>query len=207
MKKIPSITLAVALAIPSALSQSPPPPAAIGFVNAVGATTRTDFQIDGKSLKRAGFVEGGYTSSFMVSEGTHQLTFTNGESEKATQAVQAQAGTIPLYILYKVAVPRPNAVAKNFLKLTSVPAQGPARAPRFFVLSTLEGRAAVIRLNGSDVRVDPLRLGTLQGNALTVETPGAKPIHYDPKEPGNYVLVLFEGSNLPLRAVLVPMSN
>jgi hypothetical protein len=149
MRKICSTVVLLGVAFGSLLAQKPSVPTAIGFVNAVGTDSKTDVQIDGKSLKPAGFVEGGYAGSFAVSEGTHQLVFTNPSCAKATLAIAAQEGSSPLYVLYKVTTRHPTGASTNVLKLTIIPDQPAPRAPRFFVFSTLENRVTPIRVNGA----------------------------------------------------------
>lgn len=207
MKKIFNFGIIMALAAGTSLGQKPPAPTAVGFVNAVGVASKTDFQIDGKNVKPAGFLEGAYSSSVGLTEGTHQLTFVNSSCEKTTQNVVAKEGLSPLYVLYKVAIPQPNGATKNVLKLTTIPGQPQARGIRFFAFSTLENRPAVLRANGSELRIEPLKLTVLEGSKLRVEDEGVKSKSYEPSESGTYILVLFDGSNSRMRSVLVEMAK
>src|SRR5437016_3049885 len=95
----------------------------IGFVNAVGLLGKADFQIDGRSLKPAGFVAGGYASSFGVPPGNHQFSFANGDTDKIAQTVEIKERFSSLFVLYKVAIPQPNRTVKNVLKLAEIPPQ------------------------------------------------------------------------------------
>jgi hypothetical protein len=188
-------------------AQDSGPVVPIGFVNAVGLLGKTDFQIDGRSLKPAGFSAGGYASGFGVSPGNHQFSFANGDTDKIAQTVEIKDRFSPLFVLYKVAIPQPNRTAKNVLKLTEIPPQPPPKGARFYVFSTLEGRRATLRANGSNISIEPLKLTPLVDGSLTLEGEGLKRLHTKPNESGNYVLVLFDGADSKMKWALVEMTR
>jgi hypothetical protein len=187
-------------------AQDSGPVVPIGFINAVGLPTRTDFQIDGRSLKPAGFSAGGYASSFGVAPGVRQFSFAN-DIEKLAQTVQIKEGVSSLFVLYKVAIPQPNRTVKNVLKLIEIPPQPQPKSARFYAFSTLEGRRATLPANGSNIAVDPLKLTPLSDGSLTVEGDGIKRLHTKPNESGNYVLVLFDGADGKMKWALVEMTR
>jgi hypothetical protein len=205
MKETFRIIFVVVAASTVIFAQNVPPPASIGFVNAVGLKTRTDFQLDGKSVKRTGFAEGGYAISFQISEGNHQATFANADCDRAVQSISAGGGASALYVLYKVALRQPDGRAKNLLKVVAIPPQSAVREPRLLAFSTLEGRAISLRVNGSDVRVEPFKLLPLPSPTLSLDGAGIRPARYEPDEPGNYILVLFDGSSSTVHSTLVPL--
>jgi hypothetical protein len=178
----------------------------IGFVNAVGLTSKTDLKIDSQSLKPAGFSEGAYASSFGLPIGNHPVSFANNGCDKLSANFEAKVGYSPLYVLYNVTVPQRNGMIKNFLKLAAIPQQ-PQQGRRFFCYSTLESRPITVRLNGTVATIPPLRLTPILGESLTVDGDGIKPLHVAPREAGNYVLVLFVGSDSQLRWAFVEMTR
>jgi hypothetical protein len=188
-------------------AQDSGPVVPIGFVNAVGLAGKTDFQIDGRSLKPAGFSAGGYASSFGVSPGVRQFSFTTGETDKLAHTVEIKERVSSLFVLYKVAVPQPNRTVKNVLKLTEIPPQPPPKGPRFYAFSTLEGRRATLNANGTPVLIDPLKLTPLSEGFLTLEGEGLKRLHTKPNESANYVLVLFDGVDSKMKWAMVEMTR
>jgi hypothetical protein len=187
------------------LAQEPGVLFPVGFINAVGLASRTDLQIDGQSLKPKGFAEGGYASSFGLAGGNHQFACTNAGCEKVTQAITVKEGSSPLYVLYKISVPQPDRTIKNVLKLTEIPTQTAARGPQFLIFSTLERRTATLQVNGTPLSFEPFKLVRIEGSSLTVASEGVKPTRFNPDESGNYVLVIFDGSNSRLRWSFVQM--
>jgi hypothetical protein len=177
-----------------------------GFVNAVGLTTKTDFKIDGQSLKPAGFSEGAYASSFGLTAGNHQFLFSNDGCNTVSASFQAASGYSPLYVLYNAPVRQRNGMVQNFLKLATIPPQ-PAQGRHFFAYSTLESSLVTVHLNGAPMSLPPLRLAPIQGESLTVDGTGIKPLHVAPREAGNYVLVIFAGSDSQLRWAFVEMTR
>lgn len=205
MKDLSRAVLILIAASTGVFAQNPAPPQPIGFVNAVGLTTRTDFRLDGKSVKRTGFAEGGYASSFQISEGNHQATFTNTNCESAAQSITAGGEASALYVLYKLTGRRPDGTATNVLKVIAIPRQPAPREPRLVAFSTLENRPVSLRVNGSELRVEPFKLLPLTGSAVSIDGAGIRPSRYEPDEPGNYILVLFDGSTSAVHSTLVPM--
>jgi hypothetical protein len=207
MKKISSLLIGSFFCVLTTLAQAPGILIPVGFINAVGLVSRTDLKIDGQSLKPKGFAEGGYVSSVGLVGGNHQFSFTNGDCEPLIQAITVREGSSPLYIVYKVSVPQPNRTIKNVLKLAEVPTQAPARGPRFFIFSTFERRSASLQINGAPLSFEPFKLVSVEGSSLTVASEGVKPVRFNPDESGNYVLVIFDGSNSRLRSSFVPMAK
>jgi hypothetical protein len=179
----------------------------VGFINAVGLTAKTDFKIDGRPLKPAGFATGAYASGFAVSSGTHQFTFSNAGADTVARNVSVTPGASPLYVLYKGIVKQGNGAPKNVLKVAEIPPQAVTTGPQFFAFSTLEGRLATFQANGVPLSLEPLKVIPIPGAALTVESAGAKPLHATPREKGNYVLVLFDGVDSRLHWSLVEMTR
>src|SRR5438046_848044 len=107
MRKIINLIVAIfvmALFADIAKAQTSDSLVPIGFVNAVGVPTKTNFTIDNQSVKPVGFTEGGYASSFGIQAGGHQFTLTNGNCEKLLTTVNVKERTSPLYVLYKVSI-------------------------------------------------------------------------------------------------------
>lgn len=205
MKKIFSLFAVLTLSVQFASAQDDAVP--IGFVNAVGLASKTDFRIDGKSLKPAGFGEGAYASSFGISEGTHEFTFTNGDCEKVGKSIEIKTGSSPLYILYKVDIPQKDGTVKKVLKLTGIPQQTSAGKARFFAYSTVEGRRATMRINDQEMSIEPLKLVPLEGESVSLPSDTSVPTKIAPREPANYVVVIFEGSDLHIRWAFVEMTH
>ncbi len=179
----------------------------IGFVNAVGLTSKTAFMIDGQSLKPAGFSEGAFAGSFGLSEGSHQFSFSNADCEKVATRIEIKKGASPLYILYNVGMPQTDGKIKNVLKLTGVPPQAADNKARFFAFSTLEGRSADLRINEQPMSFQPLKLAPIAGTSVAINSNDGRPLHISPREAGNYVFVLFMGANFRLRWALVEMAH
>ena len=64
MKRIFSIFIILGLCAARVAAQNADNTVPIGFMNAVGLATKTDFQIDGRSLKPAGFSQGALRQQF-----------------------------------------------------------------------------------------------------------------------------------------------
>jgi hypothetical protein len=209
MKKIFSLTLGFTICVTICIVRAQDSGAVvpIGFVNAVGLSSKTEFQIDGQILKPAGFTEGGYASSFGLSAGNHQFSFANGDSEKVSRAIEIKERYSPLFVLYKVVTPRNDGTVKNILKLSDIPPQPMPRGARFYAFSTIEGKRATLRANGSVLSIEPLKLTLIADGSLTVEGEGLKSLHTKPNESGNYILVLFEGANSRMKWSLVEMTR
>ncbi len=179
----------------------------IGFINAVGLPTKTDFQIDGRSIKPAGFAAGAYAGSFGLAAGSHRFSFANPSAQAAVQNANIMQGASPLYVLYNAPARQRDGTIKNILKVAEITPQPLANAVQFFVFSTMEGRSAALQLNGSPSSVAPLRLTPVPGATLTAESEGIKPLRSTPREKGNYVLVLYDGIDSRLRWSLVEMTR
>lgn len=185
----------------------PPPRAStpVGFVNAVGVTSRTDLRIDGQSLKPSGFAEGGYASGIGIGAGNHQLSFSNPSCEKFAATVQVNDGISQLVVLYNVPTRQTDGTNCNVLKTAIIPQQQTSRGKHFFCFSTIEGRAITLQINGSGITVQPLTLTALAGESLDLSTAGIRPLHVAPREGGNYVLILFPGSDGTIKWSFVEM--
>jgi hypothetical protein len=178
----------------------------VGFVNAVGLTSKTDLKIDGQSLKPAGFSEGAYASSFGLAAGNHPALFANDGCNNLSASIEAKAGYSPLYVLYNVPVRQRDGTIRNLLKLTVIPQQ-PQQGRRFFAYSAVEAGAIGARINGNQVSLAPLKLTPILGESLTLDGAGIKPLHVAPREAGNYVLVFFVGSDSQPRWAFVEMTR
>ncbi len=207
MKQIFSFIVGVTLVASISSGQNDGALVPIGFINAVGLAEKTDFQIDAKSIKPAGFVAGAYASSFGVPPGNHGFSFTNGSCERASSNVAIKEGISPLYVLYKLGIIQRDRTVKNVLKIASIPPQARSRGAHFFAFSTLEGRRADIKVNGAALSIDPLKLSPIAEGSLLIEGQGNKPLRCAPRETGNYIVVLFDGSDSRTRWSLVEMTN
>lgn len=176
----------------------------LGFMNAVGLDTRTDVKYDGNSLKPAGFTQGNYIESFGLPVGRHQFVFTNSDCIPFNQAIDV-ISPAPLHILYKVVVLQ-NGKPKNALKLTTIPGQPPAHSSyRFFVFYASDRPSATLKINNSTLAVPSMRLVPLEGKSFTVDSGAKEPMRYETTRPGNYVLVLFDGSDSRLHQAFLQM--
>ena len=207
MKKIFSLTISVGLSFVHALSAQESDKVPVGFINAVGLTTKTDFQIDQRPLKPAGFSEGGYAASFGLSPGKHEFSFSNDACEKISLSVEIRKGLSPVYVLYKISVRRVDGTTRNVLKLADVPQQALGSGPQFFIFSTLEGRLADLTVNGANLSLPPLKLSQISGQSLFVEKTGRKSLRSTPRERRNFVLVLFDGADSRMRWSLIEMTD
>ena len=206
MKKSFSAVIYILLAA-SAAAQAPKSgePVSIGFVNAVGVAAKTEFRIDGNSIRPTGFAEGRFVESFGVTEGTHVFSFTNSACEPLSQPIEVKAGSSPLYILYKATTRSPDGRVTNKLKLTGVPPQARSRGRQFVGFYASENAGVTIRVNGATVMLDALKLSPLGEGTLEVQTVEPRPERYNPSEWGNYVLVVFDGSGARPKQALVQM--
>ena len=179
----------------------------IGFVNAVGLTSKTDFKIDGQSLKPAGFGQGEYASSFGLSEGSHRFAFLNGDCDKLEANIEIKKGSSPLYVLYNVRVPQKDGKVKNVLKLTGIPQLPSHSGVHFFAFSTLEGRSAELRINDQTGTFQPLKLTPLADGSISIDSDATRPVRIAPREAGNYVVILYEGSDSRVRWAFIEMTH
>jgi hypothetical protein len=207
MKRICSFIVAAVACAPAVFAQPAPVAVPTGFVNAVGLSTATDFRIDGQSVKPAGFLEGAYATSFGVAPGSRQFSFSNPGCDPLSVTLEVKTGNSALHVLYKTSTRRTDGTIKNALKLMSVPQQAAPRGPQFFVFSTFEGRNVNLPINGSSMVVEPLKLTPIDGSSVELKGSGLKPLRVSPREPGNYILVLFESADSPMRWALVEMTQ
>ena len=187
---------------------------ALGFVNAVGLETKTDVKVDGSSLKPAGFNQGSFVEGFGLPEGKHHFSFLNGTCDAVAQDIDVKPGPSPLYVLYAVplknpdgtAVKNPDGTVKNKLKLITIPPQTRSRGCQFFGFYASESPATTFRANDSNIPIKGLQLIPLGQGRLTVQT-GVQPVRYQPIDSGNYVLVVFDGSDSHLHQSFVQMAE
>ena len=76
---------------------------------------------------------------------------------------------------------------------------------RFFAFYASNRPSLDITANGVRTSVPKLKAISLDGQNLTIDVGAGEPMHYDPSRPGNYVLILFDGSDTKARQVFLQM--
>lgn len=205
MRRNFSIALSVLFAAQLAFSQQAPT-GYMAFMNAVGLPTKTDVQFDGHSLKPAGFPEGNYIESFGLPVGPHAFTFSNKDCTPLSQSISVAGSPAPLYVLYNAPIKQPDGTVKQTLKLLSVPGQSPAGNQRkFLALYASERSSATVNVNGAPMSIPSNKITSLPGSSVNIATDNKEPMHYAPANPGNYVVVFFDGSDNRLRQAMLQM--
>ncbi len=195
---------AVLLCATRSIAAQPEPPVSIGFMNAVSLPGKTDVRIDGSSLKPAGFPEGNFVESVGLPAGAHAFIFSNGDCVPLMRDLDIKPDAPALYILYNVAIPKTDGTVKQTLKLAGFPSPH-SKVKHFYAYYVSENATTKLRANGATLNIESLKLTPIDGGALTIEVGADEPEHYQPVDPGHYVLVIFDSSDQQPRRVLIQL--